>query len=93
MTAAQADSSGAVPKNTDGFNIGASTYVTVKDTTVSNQDDCIAFQAGCNYVTVSNITCRGYVRFGYVVCGILIYCIGRMDSPLVAWERAQAPRT
>ncbi|KAF5383596.1 hypothetical protein D9615_003576 [Tricholomella constricta] len=49
----------ATPKNTDGFDIGASTYVTVTRTTVQNQDDCVAFKAGVNYVTVTDITCTG----------------------------------
>lgn len=37
------------PKNTDGFDIGESTYTTIKDVIVTNQDDCIAFKPGCNY--------------------------------------------
>ncbi|KAL3454577.1 pectin lyase fold/virulence factor [Aspergillus insuetus] len=47
------------PKNTDGFDIGESTYVTITDTTVSNNDDCVAFKPGCNYLTVRDITCTG----------------------------------
>ncbi|KAL2809218.1 pectin lyase fold/virulence factor [Aspergillus granulosus] len=47
------------PKNTDGFDIGESTYVTITDTTVSNDDDCVAFKPGCNYLTVRDITCTG----------------------------------
>jgi len=26
---------------------------------ISNQDDCVAFKSGCNYVTVEGITCAG----------------------------------
>ncbi len=59
LTAAQADSTGAVPKNTDGFDIGSATSITIKNTVVSNQDDCVAFKAGSNFVTVTNITCTG----------------------------------
>ncbi|KAL6235083.1 hypothetical protein BDW75DRAFT_251108 [Aspergillus navahoensis] len=47
------------PKNTDGFDIGESTYVTISGTTVSNNDDCVAFKPGCNYLTVTDITCTG----------------------------------
>ncbi|KAL2826399.1 pectin lyase fold/virulence factor [Aspergillus cavernicola] len=48
-----------LPKNTDGFDIGESTYVTIASTTVSNNDDCVAFKPGCNYLTVTDITCTG----------------------------------
>jgi galacturan 1,4-alpha-galacturonidase len=47
------------PKNTDGFDVGASTHVTLKNIVVSNQDDCIAFKPGANYVTVNGISCTG----------------------------------
>ncbi|KAH6995546.1 family 28 glycoside hydrolase [Ilyonectria sp. MPI-CAGE-AT-0026] len=47
------------PKNTDGWDIGASTDVTVTGATVTNDDDCIAFKPGCNYATVTDITCVG----------------------------------
>jgi galacturan 1,4-alpha-galacturonidase len=60
LTAARA-SSGATadPKNTDGFDVGLSTSVTIQNTVVTNQDDCVAFKSGCNGVTVTNITCTG----------------------------------
>ncbi|KAL5362990.1 pectin lyase fold/virulence factor [Aspergillus floccosus] len=47
------------PKNTDGFDIGQSTYVTISNTKVTNDDDCVAFKPGANYVTVRDITCTG----------------------------------
>lgn len=47
------------PKNTDGFDIGASTDVTISDVTVLNDDDCVAFKPGCDGVTVTDITCTG----------------------------------
>jgi galacturan 1,4-alpha-galacturonidase len=47
------------PKNTDGFDIGASTDVTISSVNVSNDDDCVALKPGCNYVTVENVTCTG----------------------------------
>ncbi|KFY09212.1 hypothetical protein V491_08329 [Pseudogymnoascus sp. VKM F-3775] len=48
-----------LPKNTDGFDVGESTYTTITDVKITNYDDCIAFKAGCNYVTVDGITCSG----------------------------------
>ncbi|KAF8994407.1 family 28 glycoside hydrolase [Cyathus striatus] len=50
---------GAVPKNTDGFDVGASKYVTIQNVKVTNQDDCVAFKAGADYTTVTDITCSG----------------------------------
>ncbi|KAF9891456.1 hypothetical protein FE257_003922 [Aspergillus nanangensis] len=52
-------SSDTAPKNTDGFDIGDSSYITVDNVNVVNQDDCIAFKAGLNYLTVQNVTCDG----------------------------------
>ena len=46
-------------KNTDGFDIGSSTYVTVNSITVTNDDDCVAFKPGANYATVESISCTG----------------------------------
>ncbi|KAJ5701295.1 hypothetical protein N7488_008843 [Penicillium malachiteum] len=46
-------------KNTDGFDIGACTYVTISNVQVTNDDDCVAFKPGSNYVTVTDITCTG----------------------------------
>lgn len=46
-------------KNTDGWDIGESTYVTITDATVTNDDDCVAFKPGANYATVNGITCTG----------------------------------
>ncbi|KAB5515214.1 glycoside hydrolase family 28 protein [Coniochaeta sp. 2T2.1] len=48
-----------LPKNTDGWDIGSSTYVTITDATVTNNDDCVAFKPGANYATVTGITCTG----------------------------------
>ncbi|KAJ1567826.1 hypothetical protein HK096_008544, partial [Nowakowskiella sp. JEL0078] len=52
-------SSSNLPKNTDGWDIGASTFVTLKNVTVKNDDDCVAFKPGSNYVTIDTITCEG----------------------------------
>ncbi|PMD49720.1 glycoside hydrolase family 28 protein [Hyaloscypha bicolor E] len=59
LTMTAASKSTNLPKNTDGFDIGESTYTTIKSVYVSNQDDCVAFKSGCNYVTVDGITCAG----------------------------------
>ncbi|KAK1222935.1 hypothetical protein PQX77_014212 [Marasmius sp. AFHP31] len=50
---------GATPKNTDGFDVVKATFVTITDTKVTNQDDCVAFKPGSNFITVTNITCSG----------------------------------
>ncbi|KAJ6177872.1 hypothetical protein N7519_008333 [Penicillium mononematosum] len=47
------------PKNTDGFDIGASTDVTISNVNVKNDDDCVAFKPGADGVTVKDITCTG----------------------------------
>lgn len=47
------------PKNTDGWDIGQSTYVTINGASVLNDDDCVAFKPGANYVEVYDITCNG----------------------------------
>ncbi|KUI58120.1 Endo-xylogalacturonan hydrolase A [Cytospora mali] len=46
-------------KNTDGWDIGDSTYVTINGATVVNDDDCVAFKPGANYVEVYDISCNG----------------------------------
>ena len=47
------------PANTDGFDTGECSYVTITNTHVTNGDDCVSFKSGSNYVTVDNITCVG----------------------------------
>lgn len=44
--------------NTDGFDIGSSTGVTISNCVVNNQDDCVAINSGEN-ISVSNMTCIG----------------------------------
>ncbi|KAL3464882.1 pectin lyase fold/virulence factor [Aspergillus heterothallicus] len=46
-----------LPKNTDGFSIGKSTYTTIRDVYISNQDDYIKFKSSVNYVTIERATC------------------------------------
>jgi galacturan 1,4-alpha-galacturonidase len=45
------------PANTDGFDTGECSYVTISNTHVTNGDDCVSFKNGSNYITVDNITC------------------------------------
>ncbi|KAJ5792408.1 uncharacterized protein N7503_008386 [Penicillium pulvis] len=44
--------------NSDGFDISKSTYVTVENTVVYNQDDCVAVTSGSNIV-IDNLYCSG----------------------------------
>lgn len=75
LTMTAASKSTNAPKNTDGFDIGESTYTTINDVYVSNQDDCVAFKSGSNYVTVERITCAGrYQR------SISYFCTQRRSS-------------
>ncbi|EKG14090.1 Glycoside hydrolase family 28 [Macrophomina phaseolina MS6] len=54
-----ASNSTNAPKNTDGFDVGASTGVTLRDIDIVNDDDCVAFKPGADYATVEAITCTG----------------------------------
>ncbi|KAH1027634.1 hypothetical protein HUJ05_001109 [Dendroctonus ponderosae] len=44
--------------NTDGFDVSGSTGITVKNSVVKNQDDCVAVNQGSDLV-FSNLTCSG----------------------------------
>ncbi|KAJ5647090.1 hypothetical protein N7490_003462, partial [Penicillium lividum] len=48
----------AAAHNSDGFDISKSTYVTLEDTVVYNQDDCVAVTSGSNIV-IDNLYCSG----------------------------------
>ncbi|KAL7815112.1 glycoside hydrolase family 28 protein [Trichoderma gracile] len=48
-----------VAHNTDGWDIGQSTYVSINRATVTNDDDCVAFKPGSTFATVTDITCAG----------------------------------
>lgn len=48
-----------IPKNTDGFNVGESTYTTLTNIDIQNQDDCVVFKPGANYALADTITCTG----------------------------------
>ncbi|RDL33839.1 putative polygalacturonase [Venustampulla echinocandica] len=48
----------AAAHNSDGFDVGSSTNVLITNTTVYNQDDCVAVTSG-NNITVDNMYCSG----------------------------------
>lgn len=48
----------AAAHNSDGFDLSSSNNVLITDSTVLNQDDCVAITSG-NNVTVSNMYCSG----------------------------------
>lgn len=52
-------SSDNVAKNTDGWDVGPATHVTIARVNVTNDDDCVAFKPGASYVSVTDITCTG----------------------------------
>lgn len=49
---------GALGANTDGFDISSSSDITVQNSVVKNQDDCVAVNQGSNYL-FHNLTCSG----------------------------------
>ncbi|CAF1502399.1 unnamed protein product [Adineta ricciae] len=59
LTLSAISTSSSLPKNTDGFDTGDCSYVTISDIHVINGDDCVSFKNGSNYVTVQNLTCIG----------------------------------
>lgn len=79
------------PLNTDGFNIGDSSYITLDNIQVRNDDDCVAFQSGANYISVNNITCIGshglsigslglFNRHTYVVKNVYVSDVRMINS-------------
>jgi polygalacturonase len=44
--------------NSDGFDVSGSTNIIIENTTVLNQDDCVAVTSGTN-ITVQNMVCDG----------------------------------
>jgi galacturan 1,4-alpha-galacturonidase len=65
------------PKNTDGFDIGASKYTTLSNIFIQNEDDCVAFKAGCDQVTITDITCQGSH-------GLSVGSLGKTNTDTVA---------
>ncbi|CAH1156163.1 unnamed protein product [Phaedon cochleariae] len=48
----------ALGHNTDGFDINTTDQLTIEDTVVKNQDDCIAVNQGTNFI-FNNLDCSG----------------------------------
>lgn len=48
----------AAAHNSDGFDLSGTNNTVITDSSVTNQDDCVAITSG-NNVTVSNIYCSG----------------------------------
>jgi galacturan 1,4-alpha-galacturonidase len=59
LTLYSVSTSSNVAHNTDGFDIGPASYVTVQNTQITNNDDCVVLKPGANYVTATGITCIG----------------------------------
>lgn len=59
LTVYSVSSSDNRARNTDGFDIGPASYVTVEDTMVTNDDDCVVLKTGASYATARNVTCVG----------------------------------
>jgi galacturan 1,4-alpha-galacturonidase len=59
LTLSAISNSSTPPKNTDGIDIGPASYVTVSDVTITNNDDCVVFKPGANFVEVYRVTCYG----------------------------------
>jgi galacturan 1,4-alpha-galacturonidase len=85
LTMTAASKSTNAPKNTDGFDIGESTYTTIRNVYISNQDDCVAFKSGCNYVTVEDITCAGTNH------GLSVGSLGETNADWVKTYMSAAP--
>ncbi|KAE8149904.1 putative endopolygalacturonase B [Aspergillus avenaceus] len=62
--------------NTDAFDIGESTYITIDGATIYNQDDCLAINSG-EHITFSN----GYCDGGH---GLSIGSVGGRDDNTVS---------
>ncbi|KAI0077403.1 pectin lyase-like protein [Panus rudis PR-1116 ss-1] len=45
--------------NSDGWDIYRSSFVTVRDSTVNNDDDCVSFKPNSTNILVSNMHCNG----------------------------------
>ncbi|KAJ0134844.1 Vegetative incompatibility protein HET-E-1 [Fusarium oxysporum f. sp. albedinis] len=59
LTLYSVSSSSNVAHNTDGFDIGPASYVTVENTKITNDDDCVVLKPGASYVTTTGVTCVG----------------------------------
>jgi galacturan 1,4-alpha-galacturonidase len=51
--------SSSEPINTDGIDTGDCSHITISNVHITNDDDCVCFKNGSNYITATNITCVG----------------------------------
>ena len=45
------------PINTDGIDTCECSHITIRNVHITNDDDCVCFKNGSNYITVDNVTC------------------------------------
>lgn len=45
--------------NTDGIDTCECSHITISNVHITNDDDCVCFKNGSNYITVDNVTCIG----------------------------------
>ncbi|KAH7925795.1 glycoside hydrolase family 28 protein [Leucogyrophana mollusca] len=45
--------------NSDGWDIYRSSYITIEDSTINNDDDCVSFKPNTTNVIVNNLHCNG----------------------------------
>jgi len=51
--------SSASAANSDGWDIYRSSFVTIRDSTVHNDDDCVSFKPNSTNIVVANMNCNG----------------------------------
>jgi len=51
--------SSAAPSNSDGWDIYRSDHVTIRDSVIHNEDDCVSFKPNSTNILISNLTCSG----------------------------------
>lgn len=56
-------------KNTDGFDVGATTGLRVENSVIINQDDCVAINSGSDMV-FENLHCNGSHGFSFSVSSV-----------------------
>lgn len=59
LTLYSVSTSSNVAHNTDGFDIGPASYVTVENTKITNDDDCVVLKPGADHITTIGVTCVG----------------------------------
>ncbi|KAK3940161.1 glycoside hydrolase family 28 protein [Diplogelasinospora grovesii] len=59
ITLHSVSTSANVAHNTDGFDVGPASYVTLENLHVTNDDDCVVLKPGASYIAARDITCIG----------------------------------